>query len=78
MVKITKLEYFEEKATDLEALVNSAFPQLETEAFIDQDGDSVSVQSELEVPGFEDTVDSQCKRRRSRARIRVFYLHGRR
>jgi hypothetical protein len=55
MVKITKLEYFEEKATDLEALVNSAFPQLETEAFIDQDEDSVSVQSELEVPGFEDT-----------------------
>ena len=54
MVKITKLEYFEEKATDLEALVNSAFPQLETEAFIDQDEGCVSVQSQLEVFGFED------------------------
>lgn len=55
MVKITKLEYFEEKATDLEALVNGAFPLLETEAFIDPDENCVSVQSELEIPGYEDT-----------------------
>ena len=54
MVKITKREYFEEKAVDLEALVNSAFPQLETEAFIDPDEGCVSVQSQLEVFGFED------------------------